>query len=128
MNAAIADGAHIRLTGDITLSAYLKIGQNATQTIVIDLNSHTLKRTGLSSANANGHVIEVFGKGTLTLQNGTLTGGYANNGGGICNYGTVTLENVTIDKCIVCRRHPDHQLHGGRWHRGWQAIPRQVEQ
>ena len=99
LNTAIADGAHIRLTADITLSAYLKIGQNTTQTVTIDLNSHTLKRSGLSSPDANGHVIEVFGKGTLTLQNGTLSGGYANNGGGICNYGTVTLDNVTITGC-----------------------------
>ena len=30
---------------------------------------------------------------------GTLTGGWANNGGGICNYGTLTLNNVTIDLC-----------------------------
>ena len=99
LNSAIADGANIRLTADITLSAYLKIGQNTTQTVTINLNSHTLKRSGLSSPDANGHVIEVFGKGTLTLQNGTLSGGYANNGGGICNYGIVTLNNVTIDKC-----------------------------
>ena len=81
------------------MSAYLKIGQNSSQTITIDLNGHTLQRTGLASASANGHVIEVFGAGNLTLENGTLTGGWANNGGGICNYGQVTLNNVTITNC-----------------------------
>jgi hypothetical protein len=70
-NAAIADGAHIRLTDDITLSAYLKIGQNAIQTVIIDLNGHTMKRSGLTAPDANGHVIEVFTKGTLTLKGGT---------------------------------------------------------
>ena len=99
LNSAIANNTNIRLTDDITLSAYLKIGQNSTQVVTIDLNNHTLQRMGLNSPDANGYVIEVFGSGTLTLKNGTLTGGYANNGGGICNYGTVTLSNVTITGC-----------------------------
>ena len=61
LNNAIANGASIRLTDNITLSAYLKIGQNNTQVITIDLNGHTLQRSGLTAADANGHVIEVFG-------------------------------------------------------------------
>ena len=109
LNNAIADGAHIRLTADITLSAYLKIGRNASneaveQTVTIDLNGKTLSRSGLTKADANGHVIEVFGKGNLTLTSGvaggTITGGWANNGGGICNFGAVTIgDNVTITGC-----------------------------
>jgi hypothetical protein len=102
LNSAIANGANIRLTADITLSAYLKIGETTTQVVTIDLNGHTLSRS-LSAQDSNGHVIEVFGKGNLTLTSsqagGTLTGGWANNGGGICNYGTVTLSNVTITGC-----------------------------
>ena len=89
----------LKLIADITLSNYLTIGQNSSQTVTIDLNDHTMQRTGLTGANANGHVIEVFGAGNLTLENGTITGGWANNGGGICNYGQLTLNNVTITGC-----------------------------
>ena len=99
LNAAIADGTYIKLTADITLSEYLKIGQNVEQIVTIDLNGHTLQRTGLTGPDANGHVIEVFSNGTLSLRNGTLTGGWANNGGGICNKGALTLNNVTITGC-----------------------------
>ena len=72
LHSAIADGAHIRLTDNITLSAYLKIGRNASneavaQTVTIDLNGHTLCRSGLTSAQTDGHVIKVFGVGTLTI-------------------------------------------------------------
>ena len=98
LTEAIANGANIRLTRDITLTAYLQIGNGSSQTVTIDLNGYTLSRN-LSAANNNGHVIEVFANGTLTLKGGTLTGGWANNGGGICNYGTLTLNNVIIDKC-----------------------------
>lgn len=66
LNAAIADGAQIRLTADIALSEYLKIGQSGTQSVTIDLNGHTLSRS-LSAVNSNGHVIEVFTQGTLTV-------------------------------------------------------------
>ncbi len=52
--------------------------------ITIDLNGYSLKRTGLYKAERNGHVIEVWGAGTLTLYGGTLSGGWANNGGAIC--------------------------------------------
>lgn len=96
LNHGISD---LKLISDVTLSEYLTIGQNSSQTVTIDLNGYTLQRNGLTSPDANGHVIEVFGEGTLTLENGTLTGGYANNGGGICNYGTTTLNNVTITNC-----------------------------
>lgn len=101
LNSAITDGAHILMTGDITLSEYIKIGQNSNQTVTINLNGHTLKRTGLMGPETNGHVIEVWGRGNLTIEGGTLSGGYANNGGGICNYGTVTINNVTITGCRV---------------------------
>lgn len=104
LNRAIADGAHIRLTADIPLSEYLQIGNGTSQTVSLDLNGYTLSRS-LNAADANGHVIEVFADGTLTLTDGSanhtgkLSGGWANNGGGICNKGTLTLNNVTIDNC-----------------------------
>ena len=98
LNQAIDDGAIIRLTGDIVLSEHLQIGNGETQSVTIDLNGHTLSRN-LSAVDANGHVIEVFNNGTLTLTDGKLTGGWANNGGGICNKGTLTMKNVTINSC-----------------------------
>lgn len=102
LTAAIADGARIRLAADITLSEHLKIGQNNTQNVTIDLNGHTLKRN-LSSASSDGHVIEVYRAGILTVTDGatggTITGGYANNGGGICNYGTFNFQGGTISEC-----------------------------
>ena len=104
LNSAIVDGAHIRLTSDIKLSAYLQIGNGVNQAVTIDLNGHTLSRN-LNAADCNGHVIEVFSNGTLTLQDGSanrtgkLTGGWANNGGGICNYGTLNFLGGTITGC-----------------------------
>ena len=104
LNAAIADGAHIRLTANITLSECLKIGQNGAQTVTIDLNGRTLQRN-LAGVDANGHVIEVFSQGTLTIvdkaSGGTISGGRANNGGGICNYGTLNFEGGTITDCLA---------------------------
>ncbi len=98
LNAVIADGAQIRLTADIALSEYLKIGQSGPQSVTIDLNGHTLSRS-LSAVISNGHVIEVFTQGTLTVTGGTLSGGWATNGGGICNFGNLTLNNVAITGC-----------------------------
>ncbi|MBR5063273.1 MAG: hypothetical protein IKX05_01015, partial [Bacteroidales bacterium] len=102
--AALLPKAFIILANDITLSEYLKIGENrGTQVITLDLNGHTLQRSGLTEAQANGHVIEVFGAGTLTVTDsgtgGMIKGGYANNGGGICNYGTLNIQGGTIKEC-----------------------------
>jgi hypothetical protein len=95
---------YIRVTNDITLEAYFRVGENEAQTVTIDLNGHTLQRTGLTEPDANGHVIEVFNNGVLTLTSsqpgGKIVGGWANNGGGICNYGSLTIgDNVTITGC-----------------------------
>ncbi|MBR5035907.1 MAG: hypothetical protein IKX69_01825, partial [Prevotella sp.] len=110
LNEAIDDGAIIRLTGDIVLSEYLSIGydtnQNVSivQNVTLDLNGHTLSRS-LTAADRNGHVIEVHSKGNLMItdssddSSGTITGGWAVNGGGICNYGTVTIRGGRITGC-----------------------------
>lgn len=101
LNSAIDDGAHIRLTDDITLSDHISIFGG--YTVTIDLNNHTLSR-GLTVATYNGDVIEVYETASLTMMNGTLTGGYNNrtdafSPGCIYNNGTVTLTNVTITGC-----------------------------
>ena len=111
LNAAIEDDEPlIRLTGDIVLSEYLSIGydrnQNLSidQSVTLDLNGHTLSRS-LTAADRNGHVIEVHSKGDLMIidsssdKSGTITGGWAINGGGICNYGTLTIQGGKITGC-----------------------------
>ena len=104
---------NIKLTADIALSNYLGIGdgENSKPTVTIDLNGHTLSRS-LDAADGNGHVIWVRTGSTLTVidssdnpvtpeydGNGKLTGGYATNGGGICNYGTLYFQSGTITSC-----------------------------
>ena len=104
LNSAIGTTAgtkYIRLTADIALSAYLRIGQNSvSQTVTIDMNGRTLQRTGLTKADANGHVIEGFGAGNLTLTSsktgGQLTGGWANNGGTTCTICGVSASTSTV--------------------------------
>ena len=107
LTAAVADGANIRLTSDITLPAYLSVGNGTNQNVTLDLNGHTLKRN-IAEAYADGHVIEVFSQGTLTVVDnaggGTISGGRANNGGGICNYGTLYFQGGTITNCLAAQQ------------------------
>ena len=105
LNAAVGYKVpNIMLGCDIPLSAYLKISGNSSQPIALDLHGHRLSRS-LGSVDANGHVIEVFAGGNLIIvdgsgnNSGTITGGWANNGGGICNYGTLSFRGGTITGC-----------------------------
>ncbi len=96
-------GDTITLGQDITAEsgdkaiAIIKDGFNLT----IDLDGHIINRN-LSSDNANneGHVFDV-NKGTVTIQNGTITGGSDEKGGGIVlNEGaTLTTNNLNITNC-----------------------------
>ena len=99
---------NIVLGCDIVLNSHAKVGDgdNTTTPIVttLDLNGHTLSRN-LSSIDSNGHVIEVYTDGTLTVKDsgegGKIKGGRANNGGGICNYGTLYFQSGTITDCMA---------------------------
>ena len=99
-NAITKDGADIIVTADFDLSnSTLEIASN--KTITIDLNSHTLNRK-LTQRNydTGGQVFTVRSSATLNLSNGTLTGGWGGDSGGIVNYGgTVNLTDVTITGC-----------------------------
>ncbi len=103
LRGAISNGANIKLTADIALSNCLEIGDggSSTPTVTIDLNGKTLSRS-LEAADADGHVIWVRTGSTLTVTDGSgdnsgkLTGGYANNGGGINNAGTLYFQGGTI--------------------------------
>jgi len=101
LRSAIADGAFIKLTADIDLSnSTLSIATGTT--VTIDLGGHTLNR-GLTARDWDhgGQVITARSGATLNLSNGTLTGGWGGNGGGIANEGgTVNLTNVTITGCV----------------------------
>ena len=103
--AASFDGANIQLANDIHMSnSTLVIGGG--KTLTIDLNGKTLDR-GLTSRDFDhgGQVITVRKGGTLNLSNGTLTGGYGGNGGGLVNEeGTATLTNVNITGCKADQR------------------------
>ncbi len=108
LRSLISNGIDVRLKTDIHLSSYLQIHKKVT----IDLNSYKLYRTvpreteiGAQPVDpeGNGHVIEVFSDGELTIEDGSvkktgmITGGYAKNGGGIINYGKLIINGGTID-------------------------------
>ena len=108
LNSALSSESpiSIKLTADIALSNCLEIGDgsSSTPTVTIDLNGHTLSRS-LDAADTNGHVIWVRTGSTLTVTDGSgnnsgkITGGWATNGGGICNYGTLYFQSGTITGC-----------------------------
>jgi predicted outer membrane repeat protein len=89
------DGANIQLANDIKTNDVLKIVNN--RTVTIDLNGKTLNR-GLSSlATGHGQVFAIASGSTFNLSNGTITGGFGGDGGGLLNEGgTVTLTDVNI--------------------------------
>lgn len=65
------------------------------KTVTIDLNGQQLYRE-VASMQDDGHVIEVGNGSAVTVQNGTLSGGYAKYGGGILNNGNLTLKDLTV--------------------------------
>jgi len=94
---ALSEGKEITLYSDISPAQgdiYLHVPQGVTATL--NLNGHTVNR-GLNTAAANGYVIRV--DGSLTLNNGTVTGGNnRGDGGGIYLFdgGSLITNNVTV--------------------------------
>jgi hypothetical protein len=91
LQAAVNNGGVIKLTTDVTATpedAALTVP--AGETVVIDLNGHTLNRA-LTTPAANGSVI--INNGTLAIMgDGQIKGGNTTgNGGGILNNGAFTL-------------------------------------
>ncbi|MBO6216849.1 MAG: hypothetical protein J6N73_04280 [Prevotella sp.] len=97
LTVAVANGGSVQLTSDITLDSRLDIASG--KTISIDLNGYTLKRS-LEAAADDGNVIYVAQGGTLTISDGTgsgkIMGGWATEGGGIYNAGTLTIQGGSI--------------------------------
>ena len=91
---------HLKLADDITLPNRLEIPKDID--IELDLNGHTLSRSNLTTATADGSVIYVASGGKLTITDtsadgtGQVTGGKALYGGGVLNDGTFTLEGGSI--------------------------------
>ena len=86
----------IKLCADIDLSnSTLEIVGGTT--VTIDLGGYALDRKLTKRGEGGGQVITVRKDATLNLKNGTLTGGWGRDGGGLVNEGgTVTLTDVNI--------------------------------
>ena len=71
--------------------------------MVLDLNGHTLNRNR-TEKEADGCVIKVASGASLTIINGTITGGWnSGSGGGIYSEGNLTLNGVVVvnNKCTA---------------------------
>lgn len=111
---AVNKGGSIKLTDNINMSAELVIPEGIT--VSLDLNGKTLNR-GLTECVENGSVIRVNSGATLTVSDSTgfnsgkITGGASQNGGGICNYGTLYFDGGTIEGCKAL--HSEYGSGGG---------------
>ncbi|MBQ6267320.1 MAG: leucine-rich repeat protein [Clostridia bacterium] len=104
---AAAATVTVSLTQDVTAGEndgciVIASGKNVT----LDLCGHTLSR-GLTAEKEGGCVIEVKSGGTLTVRDsdgsgaGSITGGYAKNGGGIYNGGTLRIESGAVTENLA---------------------------
>jgi YVTN family beta-propeller protein len=117
-SASPGDTITFSVTGTITLASTLTItqdltiggpgasslaisGNNAVQVFSISGGTVTISGVTIENGNAgSGYGGGIYNFGTVTLTNSTLSGNSANggggSGGGIYNYGTVTLTNSTL--------------------------------
>ena len=84
LRTLVNESSTVKLGGDFTLTAGRLVIDG--RTVTLDLNGHTLRRA-LGDAAGDGQVIYVKNGGKLTITDsgtgGTITGGWANMGGGI---------------------------------------------
>lgn len=89
--------------------------------MVLDLNGHTLNRNR-AAAETDGCVFKVESGASLTIKNGTITGGWnSGSGGGIYSEGNLTLNGVVVvnNKCtatgggIYCKTGSFNMTDGG---------------
>jgi len=99
-----AEADTINLTGDITLTAFDNNtdGENGLPSIAADGgNKLTIDGMGFTIARdttvgATFRLLHIGGGAELELNNTTISGGVAGNGGGILNRGTLTLNDSTV--------------------------------
>ncbi len=88
LKSAISNGGTVQLTEDIEISETLVV----TRDVTLDLNGCVLRMRG------TGSVLKVSDRATLTItdssaaKSGTITGGNAEDGGGVCVEAYATLE------------------------------------
>lgn len=100
--------SEINTTGTVTLSTNITAGDeekgitiDSGKNVTLDLCGHTLSR-GLNQSVPPGFVIKVSSGATLTIKDssgkndGKITGGHSDNGGGIVNEGTLNIESGQI--------------------------------
>ena len=93
LQAAIDAGeAAIMLSADIDVAESIVIPENTN--IALNMNGHTITGTGLDADGNREHVL--VNNGTLTVVGGTVTSTGTNGGSAIYNYGTLTLDKVTV--------------------------------
>lgn len=94
LNAAVQNNnALIRFANDIVVGHNVQITGN--RTVGIDMCGFKLDR-GLLARGSDGQCFYVTSGSTLHLSNGTLTGGWGGDGGGLLTDGTANLTNVTV--------------------------------
>ena len=92
LTAAVqSNQARILFANDITIGSFVQI--TGGKAVNIDLCGFTLDR---GCRGRGSQVIIVESDGTLNLMNGTLTGGWGGDGGGLLNKGSSNLTDVTV--------------------------------
>ena len=100
LQAAVSNGAHIRLTSNITFTQQITIDNGVK--VVIDGNGNTLTGSSCRAFLVNSSAV-------LSLKNVTINGFDLNAGGGAFrNYGT-----LVFDGCTVSNNHTDGSSQGG---------------
>ena len=105
LNEAVKLCANIQVAQDITLTNTVDVYYPVT--LSIDLYGHTIDRNLTASAGGSGHVLQIRGGSDVTLLDsqggGKLTGGFADNGGGVWIGSTSTfrMESGAITGCRV---------------------------
>jgi len=120
-----ADSAtRIDLGADIRTEGMIQIGKG--QNVLLNMHGYTLERE-IYNQDRDGHVIivapgaelQIYGSGSPDRGNGTIKGGFAYNGGGVNNKGTLGISYVNIiDNNAGDTADNDSTRGGGIWNSG----------
>ena len=98
------------LLSDIETTSTVQIAYLNTHTLIINGNGHTLRGSG----KGNGSVISVLETGGLTINDLTITGGNAEEGGGGISIAGANVD-LTVTNCVFTGNHAEGttELDGG---------------